>query len=216
MVYLGLLVGLAEALNRLRSQEPETTRKLVHIGTGNVILLAWGLQIPAWVGILAGILAAGLALVSYVVPLLPSINSVGRKSLGTFFYAVSMGILVGTFWSLHAPEFAAIGILVMAWGDGLAALVGQRFGRHQYHIFGAQKSWEGSATMALASFGVIALILSLTHGLTLGSFVISGLVAMMAAGLEAISVWGGIDNLSVPVGSAFVCFYLSQWLLLTG
>ena len=48
--WLGIILILAEALNRFVKVEPEMSRKVVHIGTGNVILLAWWLKIPAWVG----------------------------------------------------------------------------------------------------------------------------------------------------------------------
>ncbi len=127
--YLGLLLIIAEGAGRFYQTEAELTRKIVHIGSGNVLLLAWGLKIPSWVAVDASIVAAIVALLSYFVPILPSINSVGRQSLGTFFYAVSIGVLTGWFFPLGLPQFAVIGILVMAWGDGLAAVVGQNWGR---------------------------------------------------------------------------------------
>ena len=40
----------------------------------------------------------------------------------------------------------------MAWGDGLAAIIGQRFGKHQYQIGTIKKSWEGSLAMTGAAF----------------------------------------------------------------
>ena len=138
---MGLILLLAGALKRFIKPDPEVVRKVVHIGTGNLILLAWWLHIPAWVGITASALASAATLLSYRLPLLPGINSVGRKSLGTFFYSVSIGLLIAWFWPMHQPQYAAIGILVMTWGDGLAALIGQRFGEHKYKVWGMQKSW---------------------------------------------------------------------------
>jgi phytol kinase len=213
-LYLVLLLTIAEAINRWRGNNSELTRKIVHIGSGNVVLMAWLLQIPAWVGIAAAAIASIIALISYFLPILPSINSVGRKSLGTFFYAVSLGSLVAVFWPMGYPQYAAIGISVMAWGDGLAALVGQRWGAHPYRILGMNKSWEGTLTMAGASFGVTLGILLGVSGALSGSVLgISALVALAATGLESISLWG-LDNLTVPLGSAFFAFYLSQGILL--
>jgi len=126
--YLAVLILIAEKLKRVFSTDGEITRKVVHIGTGNVILFAWWLNIPASVGISAAIIAAAIAILSYFLPILPSLNSVGRRSWGTFFYAVSIGVLVACFWPISHPEYAAMGILIMALGDGLAALVGQNFG----------------------------------------------------------------------------------------
>jgi len=206
-LYLAAIIGCAEGLNRWTALSAESTRKIVHIGSGNIILFAWFLHIPAWVGLSASAIASVVAIASYFLPILPSINSVGRKSLGTFFYALSIGILVAWFWPLHQPQYAAIGILVMAWGDGLAAIVGKNFGHHPYQLWGIEKSWEGSATMAAVSFGVTLPIL-LSLGDPVGFAVpIALVVAAVAAGLEAFSKFG-IDNLTVPLGSAAIAFLL--------
>ncbi|WP_414552691.1 diacylglycerol/polyprenol kinase family protein [Anabaena sp. CCY 0017] len=206
-VWVSLILLIAWVVYRFAKGEPEIVRKIVHIGTGNVIMLAWWLDVPASLGITASIVASAITLLSYRFPLLPGINSVGRQSLGTFFYAVSMGILVAWFWHIEQPQYAAIGIMVMAWGDGLAALIGQRFGKHKYKVFGAQKSWEGSLTMALVSFIISSLILLSVEGNLWQTWVVSLAIALTATSLEAISFLG-IDNLTVPLGSASLAFLL--------
>jgi len=207
--WLGGILLLAEWLRRKVQADPEIARKVVHIGTGNVILLAWGYQIPAWVGVSASVVAGGVAIASHYLPILPSVNSIHRKSWGTFFYAVSIGVLVSLFWSLHKPQYAAIGVLVMAWGDGLAALIGQRFGTHKYQIWGMQKSWEGTATMFSVSLLVSLLVLLATGESFFLSWLVASAIALIATGLEAFSKMG-IDNLTVPVGSALTGFWLYQ------
>lgn len=163
-VWVGIILFISGLIGRSSDQDPEIIRKIVHIGTGNVILLAWWLHIPAWVGITASILASVVTLLSYQFPILPGINSVGRKSLGTFFYAVSIGVLVAWFWSINQPQYAVLGILIMTWGDGFAALIGQRFGKHPYTVWGVKKSWEGSLTMCLVSYIVTISILVAVQG----------------------------------------------------
>jgi phytol kinase len=209
LVFIGLL---AEGVNRYTKAGTEIVRKIVHIGTGNVILFAWLLKIPLWVGVSASVFFSAIAFLSYYVPILPSINGIGRKSLGTFFYAVSIGVLVAWFWTLNVPQFAAIGILVMTWGDGLAAVIGQRFGRHPYKLWDMTKSWEGSLTMSLISFLVSLAILIATQGNIWQVWLISLAVAMIATGLEAFSKFG-IDNLTVPISSAALSFFLCQLLI---
>jgi phytol kinase len=208
-LWLGLLLILAEGLHRFTQADSEVVRKVVHIGAGNVIWLAWWLQIPGWVAIAASLVAGGIALISYLFPILPGINSVGRQSLGTFFYAISIGLLVAWFWPLKLPHYAVIGILIMTYGDGLAALIGQRFGQHPYQFWGEKKSWEGSVTMAGVSFLVTGSILAIVEGNSWEIAVIAMLVALFATLLEAFSKLG-IDNLSVPIGSAAFCFWLHQ------
>ncbi len=203
-LYLAFLVIIAETLKLFVSEDPELTRKIVHIGSGNVILLAWWLNISTIVIVAAAAIASIIALVSYFIPILPSINSVGRKSLGTLFYALSIGILAAWFWQDH-PQYTAIGILVMAWGDGMAAIIGQRFGKHKYQIFDINKSWEGSLTMAVATFIVTSIILWTVEGVNWQIGVISLIIALVATSLEAFSKLG-IDNLTVPLASAACCF----------
>ena len=212
VLWLGIVALLAEVASRWFSKDTELVRKVVHIGAGNVILLAWWLQIPAWMGISASIVFSAIALLSYRFPILPNINSVGRKSLGTFFYAVSVGVLVAWFWSVNQPHYAVLGILVMSWGDGLAALIGRRWGRHPYKLWDMQKSWEGSLTMAIASFLVSSLIFLGVQGNIWQTWLMATAIALIATCLEAFSKWG-VDNLTVPVGSAAIAFWLSQTLL---
>lgn len=217
-LWVGGITLLAEGLNRFQLVEPETVRKIVHIGTGNVILIAWWLKIPPWVGLSFSVLFSLVALLSYRFPLLPGINSVGRKSLGTFFYAVSIGVLIALFWQAR-PHYAALGILIMAWGDGLAALVGQSFGQRRYKIGEIEKSWEGTLTMALASFVVGGLVLVMSQGnpdqSNLALWGVAALVAIAATVLETFSKWG-IDNLTVPIGSALLAYGLVAYLGLGG
>ena len=195
-------------MRRLGAQA-EVTRKIVHIGAGHVILIAWWLSVPAWAGIAASVLFSGVALLSYKFPILPGINSVGRKSLGTFFYALSIGLLIIWFWPLNQPQYAAVGILTMTWGDGMAALVGKRFGRHPYQVWGEQKTWEGSLTMLCVSYLVCAAVLAAVQGNVLTTWEIAGASAVVATVLESASKYG-VDNLSVPIGAAAVCYWLTQ------
>lgn len=211
LLWLGLVFAIASLVRLAFQADTEISRKIVHIGTGNVILFAWWFQTPAIFGIGAAIIASIVTLISYRFPILPGINSIGRKSFGTFFYAVSIGILIATFWYFNQPFYAAIGILIMSWGDGLAALIGQRFGKHKYKLFGGQKSWEGSLAMLISSYIVCGSILASVQGSTWQTWVIALAVAIFATGLETISFLG-IDNLTVPLGGAGLAFLLNFYL----
>jgi phytol kinase len=208
--WLLLIGGLAEGLYLAKAVSSEITRKIVHIGAGNVILLAWWLQTPAWMGITASVIFSLVALLSYWLPILPGINSVGRTSLGTFFYAVSIGVLTAAFWGQGHPEFTALGILTMTWGDGMAALVGQSLGRHSYQVWDMQKSWEGTSAMLLVSFLAGLGVLSAVHGWSGSITAIAFTAALCATGLESFSKLG-IDNLTVPLSSAFLAYGLWLW-----
>jgi phytol kinase len=211
-VYVGAIVLTAELLHRYTNTKPEHIRKIVHIGTGNVILLAWLLQLPAWVGITSSILAGIVTLISYRLPILPGVNSVGRKSWGTFFYSLSIGIVTVVFWPLHLPYYGVIGILIMAWGDGLAAIIGQEFGKHPYTIFGNTKSWEGTFTMLSVSYTIVSIVLFSVHGNMWQTWVVGIPVAIVATAVESIAQWG-LDNLTVPLISAGLAFAIDRLLI---
>ena len=211
-VYLGLLVAIANFLSRVLPNDPELTRKVVHIGSGNVILLAWWFNISRSVIVSEAIIAAAIAITSYLIPILPSIESVGRKSFGTLFYALSMGILAACFWQ-NAPQYAVIGILTMAWGDGMAAIVGQRFGKHKYQVGDINKSWEGSLAMTTAAFAVTGAVLFTMEGNSWQIWTISLVVALISTIAEAFSKVG-VDNLTVPLASGFLCCWGVRVLLL--
>ena len=208
--YLGLLLLIAEFLSRVYQADSELTRKIVHIGTGNVILLGWWLNISAQVIIFASVVASLIAITSYFLPILPSVNSVGRKSLGTLFYAISIGVLVVLFWQEDSKQFTAIGILVMSYGDGMAALIGQNWGKHPYQLWGNKKSWEGSLTMTTVSILITIIIFFLVPGWQWQYIVVATIVGILATVLETFSQIG-IDNLTVPVGSALIAYYLPQF-----
>ena len=97
----------------------------------------------------------------------------------------------------------------MTWGDGLAGLVGQHFGKHRYEIWGIKKSWEGSLTMALTTYAVSSLIFLVVQGNVWQTWLIPVAIAIVATTLEAFSKLG-IDNLTVPLASAALGFYLNQ------
>jgi phytol kinase len=207
--YVGSIVLVAELGHRWGWFSSEQSRKIVHIGTGNVIALAWLLQLPAWVGITSAVLAGLITLISYWLPILPGVNSVGRQSYGTFFYAVSMGLSIAIFWPLQHPEYAVLGILVMAWGDGLAAIIGQRWGRYPYKIWGNSKSLEGTATLMLVSYVVTTIVLYIAHGNLPIVWLVGIPVAIAAVLLESISQFG-IDNITLPLGTALLAFWLTE------
>jgi len=208
-VWLGLVFLVSEILHRF-NQDPELVRKVVHIGTGNVLLIAWWLHIPTWICISAGVIFSAIALASHNINILSMLNDVGRKTYGVFYYALSITILVTVLWEQY-PQYAAIGVMVMSWGDGMAALIGKRFGKHTFIHLGNKRSLEGSFAMFVTSLIVIISILGIANGFRLKDIGIAIPIAAIAALLEAFSP-GGTDNLSVPLSSAGLSYILQSLL----
>jgi phytol kinase len=74
-----------------------------------------------------------------------------------------------------------------------------------------KKSWEGSLTMAGVSYIICSLVLLGIQGNHWQTWAIALMVAVAATLLEAFSKLG-IDNLTVPLGSAVLAAWLNQLL----
>jgi uncharacterized protein (TIGR00297 family) len=82
---------------------------------------------------------------------------------------------------------------------------------HLYSLGPEQKSWQGSATMFLVSMVIVLVCLRVCSGMALAwpvIFWVAAVTAFMATACEAIS-FNGSDNLTVPLGAAFVLHYFS-------
>jgi len=173
-----------------------------------VLLIAWWLQIPTWLCIAAGLIFSAIALASHHTNILPMLNDVGRKTYGVFYYALSITVLVTLLWTDY-PQHAVIGVMVMSWGDGMAALIGKRFGKHIFVHLGNKRSVEGSLAMFATSMIVVLCIFAIDHGIRPSDISIAMPIAAIAALLEAYSP-GGMDNISVPLSSAFLSYGLQS------
>ena len=174
----------------------ELSRKIVHIGTGPVIPLAWWLGIPSDWAIPMAILITIVILINHRWRLLPAIEDV--QSLKREVFGQSITLLLIFFWPENAAAVCS-GVLVMAFGDGFAGLIGRKVRSPNWLIWGQRKSIAGTLTMAMITL-IILFTLSLLidanfHPLRI--FAVTGL----AVGLEQLSRWG-IDNLTVPMGVA--------------
>lgn len=189
--WLGAVFIFASLISKRWPQQQELSRKVVHIGAGFALPIAWATEIPVSLALAAAALASSLALINHRWRLLASIEDVGRFSYGTVAYGASITILLAFFWPQRA-DLVCAAVLTMALADGLAGLLGANFSSHRWQIFGQTKSIIGTATMALVTLLVIALLLP-----NLPWHVVIA-IATSATLLEQFS-WAGLDNLTVPL-----------------
>ena len=199
-LWLALVLVAAKTARRIWPLQKELSRKLVHIGAGLAVPLAWTLQIPRQWALPAAGLATLIALINHRFRLVPEVEDVGRRSIGTIAYGLSITLLVWFWWPQRADLVSAC-VLVMVLGDGAAGLLGSSFSSPRWQVMGQTKSLIGTSVMALVSLLVLGLLLRDLSWPTL--------IALSAAAtlLEQIS-WGGLDNLSVPLGVAAMAYWL--------
>lgn len=190
-----LVISAALICRRRWPEQRELSRKIVHIGTGPVVVLAWWLAIPASIAVPISIGITLMTAVNYRLKLLPEVEDIDRHSYGTVAYGLAISLLLILFWPNQAVAVCA-GVLVMAFADGLAGLVGRGMKSPSWTIWQQRKSTAGTVTMGLVSALVLILLVLINqsdlHPLRLIA------VSALAVGLEQLSRWG-IDNLSVPV-----------------
>jgi phytol kinase len=210
-VYAFGLLFIVEAIGKKLGWPLSITRKITHIGAG---MWVWGILalFDHWY---FGIIPfATFILLNYIFYRQQSFEAMDSEesSPGTIYFAVSITILMVLLWrtggALDRAPVAVAAIMAMTWGDALASLVGETWGKRTYTVFGHTRTLEGSAAMALSTFIVALLVLLFLPGsqlsphsipLTMPAALLAALVATFTAtGAEAISP-AGSDNLSVPL-----------------
>ena len=190
-----MVVAGAMLCRRLRPNQRELSRKIVHIGTGAVVPLAWFFEIPFVVALPVAAVITVVTTINHQWRFIPAVEDVDRNSYGTIAYGIAITTLLLLFWPTRADAVSA-GVLVMALGDGLAGLIGRNVASPKWVLFGQTKSSVGTMTMAVVS-GLVLIGLARWSGADLSLPAALGMVAM-ATGLEQLS-WSGLDNLSVPL-----------------
>jgi phytol kinase len=208
------IIGIILISGRLKDRlAGNLSRKFLHIMIGNLCFIIPFFSINTFPLNFPFFVAAPFILLTFLfspwspinlsdrISGLAEITSGGHK-FGLVLYAVSYTILA-LFFSTK-PYIITAGIFPMAYGDAAASLVGQKFGQHQYDVFG-KKSLEGS--IAMFSICFLGLILSLLffsyiYPISIFRFLFTSLsVAAIATVCEALTP-KGFDNLTVPLLSA--------------
>jgi len=195
-LWIVIVLLIAFLSKRYFPKKEELSRKIVHIGTGPVILLAWLFDIPKNIAFSTALLITIALGINYQYRLLPAIEDVKRKSFGTIAYGISITFLLFLFWPRYASS-VSIGVLSMAFGDGLAGLLGRSINSPKWSILGQTKSIVGTLTMG-SVVAIMTSIISSSNNLGIAPLEII-VISLIATILEQISPWG-IDNLTVPIG----------------
>lgn len=199
------MIGLAEVGRRLWGLPRQVTRKAIHIAAGMWVFVIIAIFDHWWAGIIPPAAFIFLNYLFYRRQVFQAMDA-HEEGPGTVYFAFSVALLLGLFWSQGQASLAAAGFMPLVWGDALAALWGTHLGRHRYSVLGYQRSWEGSLVMFLGS--LVATWLALLYfGLVTSSLTYALIVAGAATVAEAISP-KGIDNLTVPFLSCGLLYLL--------
>lgn len=200
------------------------TRKLVHILVGPVFLVTWLLYSGEWFSrFFAAIVPLMFVALFFAIgsgkmkneAFVASMSRSGEASellKGTLYYAIII-VIVTLFWfyipfngSEAASPTALIIIGCLAGGDGLADIIGRRFGKHKYNIAGSEKSVEGSIGMLVGSMAFSLLLVAIfslaVSSWDLATFIVPlllfGIIAMIVEGISP----KNMDNWTITIAVA--------------
>lgn len=190
------VIAIAFVLYRTLHLSSESVRKLIHIGVSNwvfILVLCFDDVRYALVGPIAFMVINAAFVYSGAARLLGMGDR--RRDNGLVYFPFSLLVMTLLYYRgfIQAHDVVA-STLVMGYGDGLAALVGSKLGRHKYSVLNATKSWEGTAVMLVVSIAVIAIFTPYPALKVL-------VMAVVATLFEALTPLG-LDNITVPLLTA--------------
>ena len=196
-----LILAGSEVWWRRSKLHGEFSRKFVHVTVGSFVA-AWPFFL-SWTEI--EILSIAFLLVVSVSKhfnLFQTIHTVQRPTWGEVYFAASVGIVA----LLTEDRWVyAASILTMGLADGIAAVIGTRYGgKQRYSVFGYAKSVYGTTAFFVVSAGIL-LAYNAFGGDPLTPAGLLG-ISLSATLLENVAV-GGLDNLLVPLLTTLLLTY---------
>jgi len=226
-LYVIIVLAIGEILKRKFNKTSEFTRKIIHIFAGFSVYTVlffdhpWVANFVALTFVIILFLASPSSPVTALREMFGTMERTeeGKKLWGPFFYAVSILVLTLIFTLSGLDIYywlAAAPLTTMYLGDGLAPIIGKKYGKKFYTIIkGSKRSIIGSLTMFAAGFGgaILAiwfngiLAVEIKYGLTTLTPWDIIIYALITAGLATIIELFtplGLDNLTVPLGTTLV------------
>jgi len=209
-IYVAVLIVFTEKV--FSKRYPVQSRKFLHIMTGNIAFI---LPLFETREIMAFVAAGPFILFTFLMsPYSPIKSMCGKTSeaghgLGLVYYAITWTVLAYAFFDHR--EIIAMGILAMSYGDGLASVIGIKYGKRKYTVFKDTKSYVGSIAMFVCTFLLLVIaLLFYAEPVTTRVAVYLLCMAGVATIVEGVTPLG-LDNLSVPFVAA-----LMYWFFLVG
>lgn len=192
--------------------DSRTSRKIIHIGTGPIFVLCWLLftsdsyvrylaaLVPLMITVQFALVGLGKIKDEAAVQALSRTGDPREILYGPLYYGLVFVLLTIIFW-LHQPA-GIIALMLLCGGDGLAEILGRRFGRARLP-WNHEKSWLGSLSFFLGGwllcifvFWAYQLAGVFPDFLTAHMFTLA-LIALAATLVESITPHN-LDNLTVP------------------
>lgn len=207
--YIAVVIGIATLISKLNMKSSkEITRKFIHIMVGN-----WVFLYPLYQTVLGIVFVPFMFIIintiSLKYALIEAMEREENDGYGTVYYAISLTILSLFAKLMDNVSILTIGILIMAYGDGFAAVIGKKYGKNWNLKKYPNKSLPGSLTVFIVALTVtFGSLIILKDSPWTYTVLTSIMVAIFAVFLE-LEGNQGVDNLTLPLGTSYLA-YLSM------
>jgi phytol kinase len=189
-----LVLLLVEWLTKKKIISSEVSRKIPHILTG-IIAACLPFFVTMKTIAVVGIVILIAALVMRRLNLFALSRAADRLTWGELFFALAITICA----LINPSEWVfTAGILYLALGDSVAALIGKPFGKHRYKIFGNKKSLEGSIAFMIVAMAITYWVIYIAPSHLHAAWPIIVWLPLLGAVVEAVLPFG-LDNLLLPI-----------------
>jgi len=198
-----LMFLISEFLYHKLKVKAEYTRKFAHLTTGLVSLLFPVMISNHWLVLLVCSAFCLFLVFSINYNLLPSINAIDRKSVGSIIYPFSVyGCYLA--YKLFDSEYIYfyLPILILAICDPLATLFGKRWPLGPYRVGVEYKTWMGTTAFFLSAVIVGAcLFYNFYPGLPFKDLILYCLIVSTVTAIAEACSGKGFDNISIPAAA---------------
>lgn len=200
LAVVAVILVATEVLWRQKLVHNEDARKIIHIGVGSFV--AFWPYFMSWRQIqLLSLILLVVVLVSRQKQLFNAVHSVSRRTWGEIYFPIGIGVSA---FVAPAPIIFTAAILHLSLADGLAAVVGVRFGMlRKYKVGQYIKTVLGTLTFLLISSAIILGTMLISNGFNWPLWPLLVWLPLAATLTENLAV-GGLDNLAVPLLIIFV------------
>ncbi len=195
--------------------ESRLSRKLIHIGTGPIFVLCWLLfdntpparylaaLVPFAITIQFILVGLGVVKDEAAVKAMSRTGNPREILRGPLFYGLAFVIVTIFFW--HDSPHGIVALMLLCGGDGLADIIGRRFGKTKLP-WSRSKSWAGSLAVFFGGWLLSILILAayIAAGIfppALSDYLLA--LAVIALGVTAVESLPipDIDNITIVLAA---------------
>ena len=214
MLYIIVAVGIMLLARKYFTIPDEVFRKILHfILLGAYIPLVFAFE-TWWMSAIFSIslifILFPILSVAGKIPMFSSFMNERKKGEFKSSMVLAVGMMafsVSICWGIFGEKYLVLAT-IYAWGigDGLAALIGKRFGKHKikWKMADAKKSMEGSLTMFLCSLiSVFTVLMIRGRNSTMKCFAIAFFVAIVCT-ITELCAKDGLDTVLCPTSAMLV------------